>query len=105
MINMEEIEKSIMSAVEVAIKDALEEVTPVKAEPYCVYSSRTQSLYISTTDDDIFDAYVPFENVINSFIDDNVGGEFIAAEYAQPFIDKLRAAADLIESKLDKKEV
>jgi len=105
MKGMKEIEKSIMSAVEVAVKDALEEVTPVKAEPFCAYSSRTQSLYISTTDDDSFNAYVPFDDVISNFIEDHSGGDFIQSEYGQPFIDKLRVAANLIESKLNKQGI
>ncbi len=104
MFNTEEIEKVIMSAVQVAVKEALEEVTPIKEDAYCSYSLDKESFYISTTDDEAFNGYVTFDDVIKLFIEDHqyCDTSLIQPGYAKPFIDKLRAAADLIESKLDK---
>ena len=105
MINMDEIEKALVSTIKEAVEDALADITPVKAEPYCRYSSRLESFYISTTDDDSFDCCVKFEDVIDGFIEDYSCVDFISEKDARPFINKLRAAADLIESKLESKEI
>ena len=103
MTNPEEIEEIIMSAVQVAVKDALEEVRPIKEDAYCSYSVDKESFYISTTDDERYNGYISFDEVIRLFVEDHEYGDtkLIQPAWAKPFIDKLRAAADLIEAKID----
>ena len=96
----EKMKEQILESVNTAIKDALDEFRPVEEQPYCTYITKRDSFFISTTDDESFDAYIPFDEVINIFIENNYTGNSLRKDHAQPFIDKLRAAADLIESKI-----
>jgi hypothetical protein len=98
--NTEKMKELLMASVNAAIKDSLDEFTPVEAQPYCTYATKKDSFFISTTDDDSFDAYIPFDEVIDIFIENNLAGTSLRKDDVQPFIDKLRAAADLIESKI-----
>ena len=77
--------------------------------PWCDYYAETDCFHIGTIQEDEcngvrkYDAYIPFDQVIDTFISDCSSGVGIAQrdhKYAIDFISKLRAAANKIESKL-----
>lgn len=94
------IKEQIKELMEGAISDVdfinLDAYEKVKAEPYCCYNVDKESFYLSTTEDDSFDDYIKFDDVIDLFIDSYGGVGNLSNEYADKFIAKLSGAIEKI---------
>lgn len=96
--------ESIEAVISDCVGEILDECLPKKHMPCCDYYAEKDAFHISTTDDESLDHYMPFDEVINTFISDSTADIFIHNENredAEQFIKKLRAGADLIESKIE----
>jgi hypothetical protein len=79
--------------------------------PWCDYYPETGMLHIGTIKEDeeprLYDAYIPFDDVIRQYIDDSSGLDGItdikSINDTKLFIEKLRVSADLLESKITSK--
>tara|TARA_R110002020_G_scaffold209587_1_gene415565 strand:+ start:598 stop:903 length:306 start_codon:yes stop_codon:yes gene_type:complete len=89
--------KSDMKRALCSVIDDLNDYVPKKIDPYCSYSACDDGFYVSTTDIDEYDGVVPFNDVINKFIESNSNDKGVCLVAANEFIKRLTGAIELLE--------
>lgn len=104
MQNLENLKSEIKEQIKEAMNNAISDVDfinlnayeKVKADPYCLYNVEKDSFYLSTTEDDSFDDYIKFDDVIDLFIESYGGVGNLSNEAADKFVARLSGAIEKI---------